>query len=273
MRWIALCGLCASLPAAAQRPVVVFEEPFESLAPAVWYEATNGRHQTGAPQEWSIGTLDGRTVLRMESSLTGPERRGFLTHATFPMRRTRITIDFSPLAGEGAPVEAWTLFPFGDALIALGARASGKERDIQLETTNFAYPSPLAEPWEYGAWYRYTLEASATRARFSLARGGQTLWTRDFPWLLCEIAPEWGLGVLQYLSAGGGVLEGAVDHIRVEVGCGADLNDDGELNLRDFHEFINAWADRSCRADLSDDRFLDAADVERFLASFAAGCL
>lgn len=273
MRTLAACILAPCLTVAAQRPVVLMDEEFNALDPAQWVGATNGRHQTGEPQDWSIATVDGRTVLLMRSALAGPERRGFLTLDTFPMRRTRITIDFAPLAGPGSPVEAWTLFPFGDALIALGVRTDGKERDIQLETTNFVYPSPLSGPWEYGAWYRYTMDASATRARFTLSRAGTTLWTRDFPWMLCEIAPEWGLGVLQFLPQGTGMLEGAVDRIRVEVGCGADLNDDRELDLRDFQEFVNAWSEFSCAADLTDDRFLSPADIQRFLASFAAGCL
>lgn len=273
MRTLAACILAPCLTVAAQRPAILMDESFDALDPEQWVGATNGRHQTGEPQNWSIATVDGRSVLLMRSALLGPERRGFLTLDTFPMRRTRVTIDFAPLSGAGSPVEAWTLFPFGDALIALGARTSGKERDIRLETTNFVYPSPLAEPWQFGSWYRYTIEAGATRARFALSRSGVELWTREFPWLLCEIAPEWGMGLLQYLPEGAGTLEGAVDHIRVEVGCGADLDDDGELTLRDFHGFINAWSELSCAADLTDDRFLTSADIQTFLASFAAGCL
>lgn len=273
MRTLAACILAPCLTVAAQEPAVLLDETFDEFNPARWIGATNGRHQTGEPQHWSIQTIDGRSALLLRSTLAGPERRGFLTLGTFPMRRTRITIDFSPRSGPGSPVEAWTLFPFGDALVALGVRTQGKERDIQLETTGFLYPSTLTEDWEYGVWYRYTIDASATRARFTLTKGGATMWTRDFPWMLCEIAPEWGMGLLQYLPAGAGLLEGAVDHLRVEVGCGADLNDDKALNILDFNAFLNEWADFSCAADLTDDRMLTAADVERFLASFAAGCL
>jgi hypothetical protein len=256
----------------AQQPRVVLDEHFDALNPAVWTGATNGLWQVGEPQSWQITQLDGRGVLLMESAMRAPERRGFLSLGTFPMRRAHIEVEFCALSGDGIPLEAWVLFPYGDALIAFGAHADGRARSVHLRTPGALYLSG-AVPWQHGRWYRYTVDASATRVRFALHDGPEVIWSAEHHWQLCYIAPEWGVGLLQYCDEGGGSFRAAVDRVQVTVGCGADLDDDGVLTVGDFVAFVNRWTARSCAADMSDDRQLNITDLMLFHNAFAAGCL
>jgi hypothetical protein len=277
MRSTAAILLSLLLPAGAslaQAPRLIIDEDFNTLDPALWNEATNGRWQTGAPSSTELTRIDGRSVLLMRSRLNGPERRGYLWLGTFPMRRARIEVDFMPISGPGAPLETWILFPYGDAFIAAGpATSADGQRSHRLETTGelFSYGPPPT--WEYKRWYRAVYESTAVNFHARLEDAAGTLiWSQSYPWLLCYHAPEWNLGPIQFLESGEGELVSAVDRIRVTLGCGADLNDDGRLDTADFIAFTTRWHAQSCAADMDDNRTLNVTDFVLFQQAFAAGC-
>src|SRR5438045_3803131 len=160
-------GLFLVSAATGQAPRVILDEGFTSIDPAVWMPATNGRWQIGLPDRSTITDIDGRTVLLMQSTLTGPERRGYITVGTFPGRAITVEMDFSAREGEGVPIELWVYFPYGDAMIAVGPAAIGKDRLMRMETTASLTtygPSPV---WAGRRWYRLTFEARPSGARAS----------------------------------------------------------------------------------------------------------
>ena len=57
-----------------------------------------------------------------------------------------------------------------------------------------------------------------------------------------------------------------------DIGCPADLNDDGELNFFDVSAFLLAFNEEDAIADLNGDGLFNFFDVSTFLTQFAAGC-
>ena len=269
----AALSLAASV--SAQPNLVIINDDFTSLNTAIWGPATNGPWQAGAPDHTMVTEIQGRSVLRMESRLTGPERRGYLSTPPFPLRSALIEAAFSPLEGDGAPLELWLLFPYGDAFIALSPYASAPGQNVaRLQTTGAVHiygPPPI---WRHGSWYRCVLDVRGRSVRASLLdEAGAAIWTQTYPWSLCNVAPEWGVGFVQFRESGAGRAVAAIDRFRVTLRCSADVNEDDLLTPADFVAFVLAWNARDCVADVDSDLSYTINDFVAFQRAFAAGCL
>lgn len=269
---LAIVFIAASV-AVGQAPRVILDEPFDTLDPSAWMPATNGRWQVGAPHAAWTTVIDGRTVLRLRSDLTGPQRRGYLSEAIFPARACLVEVDFYAIEGRGVPLETWIFFPYGDAFVASGPLATGSAGQMQVETTASVFMYPLLTPWTSGRWYRFTARTGPDGVRLSLMDdAGDEVWSERYPWVLCDLTGEWSIGLLQSLPSGASASEAAIDHVRVTLLCGADFDGNGDVTVADAVLFTQAFAERRCTADLDGDSQVSVNDFVAFLNAMAARC-
>lgn len=260
----------------AQTPRVVIDETFVRLDPSVWVPATNGPLQSGAPTSTSIQRLGDRSALMLESELAGPMRLGFLWTPTFRVRSTLVEFGVMPLSLDESPAEAILMFPFGDVYLAMSLHATPEHGPVwvRVEVAGWAGIFPTAQPWTTNRWYTYMMDVGQRRVRLAVSDdAGARLWAMDFPWELCEYAPEWTVGVLQGTARSERVRAlAAFDRVQVTQRCGADIDGDGALTALDFSRFLREYAINDCSADMTDDAHIDIRDAISFTSAFAAGC-
>ncbi|NLE60454.1 MAG: PEP-CTERM sorting domain-containing protein [Planctomycetes bacterium] len=199
---------------------------FDPVSGGVWQGAT-GLSQSpytyeGLPQVQEVTTLDGRSVLHVQSTLSVNAFRGYQTVQSWPLSTAHVELDVQPMLGSDHFVELWLV----DASLQNGFGFSIHKNSFNPDTerlvnfhdlTSGVRTSPASSTgpiWDMNQWYRVVMDGSATSFSVSFKDGmGAELWSHAVPYGLAQKGSEFKLCLIQLRGSGETEIGAAFDRI------------------------------------------------------------